>query len=121
VLRWNDGTTEVINGTYVTEGTFPPGSMQVVARFVVNNNNTTAAGAGWLSLVVTTPFPLPLHFPPPLHSPPSVRRWAMNPLPQGPDESFLPPCKNGSLTPPVRAPAAVGRYGTNPGYCAGSW
>ena len=26
-LKWNDGTTEDINGTYVSEGTNPPGSM----------------------------------------------------------------------------------------------
>jgi len=26
-LRWNDGSTEEINGTYVTEGTSPAGSM----------------------------------------------------------------------------------------------
>ena len=29
VLKWSDGSTEEINGTYVTEGTFPPGSMYV--------------------------------------------------------------------------------------------
>lgn len=73
VLRWNDGTTEEINGTYVTEGTIPAGSM-----------------------------------------------WAMNPLPQSPTADFPPPCKAGTK-PPVRAPMAVGKYGTNPGPCAGNW
>ena len=45
--------------------------------------------------------------------------WAMNPLPRSPSD-FPPPCKAGS-SPPVRAPMAVGQYGTNPGPCAGNW
>ena len=73
MLKWNDGTTEEIEGTYVTEGTHPAGSM-----------------------------------------------WAMNPLPQAPTDDFPPPCKAGT-SPPVRAPMAVGKYGTNPGPCAGNW
>jgi len=73
VLRWNDGSTEEINGTYVTEGTHPAGSM-----------------------------------------------WAMNPLPAMDSPSFPPPCKAGNK-PPVRAPMAVGKYGYNPGPCAGNW
>jgi hypothetical protein len=72
-LRWNDGTTEEINGTYITDGTYPPGSM-----------------------------------------------WAMNPLPQSPSEEFPPPCKSGT-EPQVRAPMALGKYGHNPGRCAGNW
>ena len=72
-LRWSDGSEEVINGTYVSEGTTPPGSM-----------------------------------------------WAMNPLPAQPTADFPPPCKAGT-SPPVRAPMAVGQYGTNPGPCAGNW
>jgi len=73
VLKWNDGSTEEIKGTYVSEGTTPEGSM-----------------------------------------------WAMNPLPQSPTPDFPPPCKAGT-SPPVRAPMAVGEYGTNPGPCAGNW
>eukprot|EP00966_Prymnesium_polylepis_P163563 3780762-Prymnesium_polylepis.1 len=44
----------------------------------------------------------------------------MNPLPQSPTPDFPPPCKAGT-SPPVRAPMAVGEYGTNPGPCAGNW
>lgn len=73
VLKWNDGHTEEINGTYVTEGTHPKGSM-----------------------------------------------WAMNPLPENPTDLFPPPCKAGTH-PRVRAPMAVGKYGYNPGPCAGNW
>ena len=72
-LRWDDGSEERINGTFVTEGTFPPGSM-----------------------------------------------WAMNPLPGSPTADFPPPCKAGT-EPPVRAPTARGKYGENPGPCAGNW
>eukprot|EP00729_Bicosta_minor_P003614 gene3614-23170_t len=72
-LKWNDDHTEEINGTYVTEGTWPKGSM-----------------------------------------------WAMNPLPDGPTALFKPPCKAGT-SPKVRAPMAVGKYGFNPGPCAGNW
>lgn len=72
-LRWNDGKTENISGTYLTENTHPKGSM-----------------------------------------------WAMNPLPQGPTSDFHPPCKAGTK-PSLRAPMAVGKYGTNPGPCAGNW
>lgn len=73
VLRWSDGHEEQIEGTYVTEGVLPKGSM-----------------------------------------------WAMNPLPESPTADFPPPCKAGTH-PPVRAPMAVGQYGTNPGPCAGNW
>ena len=72
-LRWNDGSEENITGTYITEGTFPEGSM-----------------------------------------------WAMNPLPQSPSADFPPPCKSGTK-PPVKAPMALGKYGHNPGRCAGNW
>ena len=27
MLRWNDGSTEQIQGTYITQGTYPEGSM----------------------------------------------------------------------------------------------
>eukprot|EP00908_Phaeocystis_cordata_P021338 Transcript_3687.p1 GENE.Transcript_3687~~Transcript_3687.p1 ORF type:complete len:213 (-),score=73.08 Transcript_3687:287-925(-) len=73
VLRWSDGHEEQIEGTYVTEGVLPKGSV-----------------------------------------------WAMNPLPESPTADFPPPCKAGTH-PPVRAPMAVGQYGTNPGPCAGNW
>lgn len=72
-LRWQDGTEENITGTYITEGTFPKGSM-----------------------------------------------WAMNPLPESPTADFPPPCKSG-VEPKVRAPMALGKYGYNPGRCAGNW
>ena len=49
-----------------------------------------------------------------------VAVWAMNPLPESPSAEFPPPCKSGT-TPPVKAPAALGKYGTNPGRCAGNW
>ena len=51
---------------------------------------------------------------------PEGSMWAMNPLPQSPDALFPPPCKAGTH-PPVKAPMAVGKYGTNPGPCAGNW
>jgi hypothetical protein len=44
----------------------------------------------------------------------------MNPLPDGDWADFPPPCKAGNR-PYVRAPMAVGKYGTNPGPCAGNW
>lgn len=34
--------------------------------------------------------------------------------------AFSPPCKSGAH-PPVRAPMALGKYGDNPGRCAGNW
>lgn len=72
-LRWQDGTEENITGTYITDGTYPKGSM-----------------------------------------------WAMNPLPESPTADFPPPCKSG-VNPKVRAPMALGKYGYNPGRCAGNW
>lgn len=72
LLRWSDGHIEEINGTYVTEGTYPAGSM-----------------------------------------------WAMNPLPIN-ERAFPAKCRAG-FEPKVRAPRAVGEYGSNPGPCAGNW
>lgn len=50
---------------------------------------------------------------------PSGSMWAMNPLPMS-ASAFSPPCKSGAH-PPVRAPMALGKYGDNPGRCAGNW
>ena len=46
--------------------------------------------------------------------------WAMNPLPEEPSAEFPPPCKTGT-EPKVKAPMALGKYGYNPGRCAGNW
>ena len=35
VLRWNDGSEEEIEGTYVTEGTLPEGSMWAMVSGLV--------------------------------------------------------------------------------------
>ena len=47
--------------------------------------------------------------------------WALNPLPESPTKDFPPPCKGGATTPRVRAPMALGKYGYNPGSCAGNF
>ena len=51
---------------------------------------------------------------------PKGSMWAMNPLPENPTSDFHPPC-NAGTQPKVRAPMAVGKYGSNPGPCAGNW
>jgi hypothetical protein len=39
---------------------------------------------------------------------------------ESPTKDFPPPCKSGTQ-PPVPAPAVLGKYGHNPGRCAGNW
>ena len=68
VLRWNDGSTEEIEGTYVTEGTSPRGSMWAMNPLPVEP---------------TAEFPPPCKSgtQPPVRAPKAVGKYSYNPGP----------------------------------------
>ena len=44
MLRWNDGSTEQIQGTYITQGTYPEGSMWAMNPLVSPDRLQRAEG-----------------------------------------------------------------------------
>lgn len=98
-LRWNDGVEENITGTYTTQGTYPSGSMWAMNPLPVRPSRPHSGEA-------TRARPSPLTV--------GVLAKQMS------ASAFSPPCKSGAH-PPVRAPMALGKYGDNPGRCAGNW
>ena len=51
MLRWNDGSTEQIQGTYITQGTYPEGSMWAMNPLVSPDPDRSQRGTDRLLLL----------------------------------------------------------------------